>query len=187
MGRKSNCLSCELLANSFSNVSTALYGQHFLRLFQKFFKTGWILVTKIVFSDAGRCPHTVLPTRKLKIEFSLLDSQEMSSCSVSFQMISEVLLSELVRSKFHILSLKVLKIPEFNLPISQFFAISPFGPSRKSNCVMLRFALRKMNYVSNEIAFFRNQQFFAIHFTTLPQPSYHPDPFLTLMQNSTQP
>ena len=88
MGRKSNCVSCELLANSFSNVSTALYGQHFFRFFQRFFKTGWILVTKIVFS-----------------------------------------------------------------PISQFFAISPFGPSRKSNCVMLRFALRKMNYVSSKIAF----------------------------------
>ena len=93
MGRKSNCVSCELLANSFSNVSTALYGQHFFRFFQKFFKTGWILVTKIVFS-----------------------------------------------------------------PISQFFAISPFGPSRKSNCVMLRFALRKMNYVSSEIAFFSQSQ-----------------------------
>ena len=58
-----------------------------------------------------------MPTRKFKIEFSLLESQEMASGSVSFQMISEALQSELVRSKFHTLRLKMLEITEFNLGI----------------------------------------------------------------------
>ena len=42
----------------------------------------------------------------------------MASGSVSFQMISEALQSELVRSMFHTLRLKILKIPEFNLFIT---------------------------------------------------------------------
>ena len=58
--------------------------------------------------------------------------------------------------------------------ISQFFAISQLRPSGKLNCVMLRLrpALRKMNYISCEIAIFSQSQFrkFAIFSQSILQP-----------------
>ena len=48
----------------------------------------------------------------------LFGSQEIGSNSVSFSMIFEAQQSEIFRSRFHSLSSKILKIPEFNLVIN---------------------------------------------------------------------
>ena len=64
--------------------------------------------------------HTVpqTPTQKLKSGFSTSSSRGIASSLVLFEMIFEALQSELFRFKFHAPSLKILKITEFNLPIS---------------------------------------------------------------------
>jgi len=61
------------------------------------------------------CPPTQTPTQKFKSGFWILNSQEISSCLVPFEMILEALQSERFRFKFHLLGSKILKIPEFNL------------------------------------------------------------------------
>ena len=63
------------------------------------------------------CPLTQTPTQKLKSGFSTSSSQGIASSLVLFEMIFEALQSELFRFKFHAPSLKILKIPEFNLMI----------------------------------------------------------------------
>ena len=47
----------------------------------------------------------------------MISSQEIRSCLVLFQMIFKALQSELFSFKFHSLSFKILKIPEFSLDI----------------------------------------------------------------------
>ena len=63
------------------------------------------------------CPHAQTPTQMLKSRFSQFSSQGQGSSQVSLEMIFNVLQSELFRFKFHSLSSKILKIPEFNLYI----------------------------------------------------------------------
>ena len=63
------------------------------------------------------CPLSGPPTQKLKSGFLTSSSQGIASSLVLFEMIFEALQSELFRFKFHAPSLKILKIPEFNLPI----------------------------------------------------------------------
>ena len=63
------------------------------------------------------CPPTQTPTRKFKTGISIFSSQGMGSTLVSLRMIFKALQSELFRFKFHSLSSKILKIPEFSLLI----------------------------------------------------------------------
>ena len=51
--------------------------------------------------------------------FPIFGSQEIGSGLISFQMLFAALWSELIRSKFHSLSSKILEIPEFNLVIGE--------------------------------------------------------------------
>ena len=64
------------------------------------------------------CPITQTPTQKLKSGFLTSSSQGIASTLVLFEMIFEALQSELFRFKFHAPSLKILKIPEFNLAMA---------------------------------------------------------------------
>ena len=49
------------------------------------------------------CPPTQMPMKKLKIGISMFSSQEIGSSSISFQMIIQVLQSEILRFKFYLL------------------------------------------------------------------------------------
>ena len=66
-----------------------------------------------------RGPYLIFqtPTQMLKIGFSLCSSQEIGSSLVSSRMIFQALRSDLFSFKFHSLRSKILKFPEFNLPI----------------------------------------------------------------------
>ena len=57
-------------------------------------------------------------TEKLQYWFLRFSSQEIGSSLISLERIFEALQSELFRFKSHILSSKILKIPEFNLYIA---------------------------------------------------------------------
>ena len=57
---------------------------------------------------------TQTPTQMLKIWFSMFSSHEIGSSKASYEIIFEALQSELFRFKFHSLSSKILKFPEFN-------------------------------------------------------------------------
>ena len=59
------------------------------------------------------------PRKSRESGFPRLSSQEIGSSLVSLEMIFEALQSELFRFKFHTLSSKILKIPEFNLYMFQ--------------------------------------------------------------------
>ena len=61
---------------------------------------------------ARGCTPTQPPTQKLKSGFLRLSSQEISS-----RMIFEALQFEIFRFKFHSLGSRILKFPEFNLPM----------------------------------------------------------------------
>ena len=63
------------------------------------------------------CPPTQAPTQMLKSEISLLDSQEIGSSLVSFQMIFVALQFEPSRFKFPFLISKIQKISKLNRPI----------------------------------------------------------------------
>ena len=63
------------------------------------------------------CPPTQTATQKLQREISLLDSQEIGSSLVSFQMIFVALQFEPSRFKFPFLISKIKKISELNRPI----------------------------------------------------------------------
>ena len=64
---------------------------------------------------ARGCPPTQTPTQKLKSGFLRFSSQEIGSSLLSLEVIFEALQSELPRFNLHALSLKIPKIPEFNL------------------------------------------------------------------------
>ena len=68
---------------------------------------------------AASCPLTQTPTQIKKHEFLRFSSQEMGSSLVSLVMIFKALQSELFRFKFCTLTLKILKIPEFNLVMAK--------------------------------------------------------------------
>ena len=67
---------------------------------------------------ARGCPPTQTPTQKFKNGFLIFSSQGIALRLVSLKMIFEALQSELLRFTFHLLSSKILKLPEFTLIIS---------------------------------------------------------------------
>ena len=73
------------------------------------------------------------PMQKLKSGFLTSSSQGIASSLVLFEMIFEALQSELFRFKFHAPSLKILKIPEFNLLISKTHEFLIKSKSKKLN------------------------------------------------------
>ena len=60
------------------------------------------------------------PKQKFKTGVWMISSQEMGSSLVSLERISEALRFEIFRLKYHLLSLKIIKIPEINLLIAVF-------------------------------------------------------------------
>ena len=71
-----------------------------------------LVYMKILSGDAHLPKH---PRKCLKSVFSMSSSKETGPSLLSFQMIFEILQSELFRFKIHSVRSKILKIPEFNL------------------------------------------------------------------------
>ena len=77
---------------------------------------------------APGCLPTQTPTQKLKSWLLGFSFQEIGSSLISLEMILEALQSELFRFKFHILSSKILKLPEIN--VSMLHRLCKFSKSR---------------------------------------------------------
>ena len=83
-----------------------------------------LVYMKILSGDAHLPKH---PRKCLKSVFSMSSSKETGPSLLSFQMIFEILQSELFRFKIHSVRSKILKIPEFNLKMIK---IIYWGPNR---------------------------------------------------------
>ena len=96
------------------------------------------------------CPPTQTPTRKFKTGISIFSSQGMGSTLVSLRMIFKALQSELFRLKFHSLSSKIEKFPEFNLLILDFMEI--FQKLENIKLLLSQLILRKFEkYFSQNV------------------------------------
>ena len=93
------------------------------------------------------------PTQKFRSWFSVFSSQDIGSGFISFEMIFEALQSEPFRLKFQRLISKILKFPEFNLPINANCAIRNF---LKKAIVLVISELMTTNSSSNVLTVIQN-------------------------------